>query len=293
MPQSPLTKRLLWIVPVSLVVLYALAGLWLTMREEALVYPRSRDIDPLAFGVTRTPLTVLTNDGLRLSAWAMPDTVAAASKVWILFFHGNGGNVSTSMRFYAYLIERGIHVLAVDYRGYGQSEGDPTEPGLYLDANAAYECLVRQIRVPERNIIIYGQSLGGAVAIDLSTYAAAAGLVLEGTFSSLTELAQERYPIFPIQLLIKNRFDAISKVPRVRLPKLVVHSTIDDVVPFAHGRRLFDASPEPRRFLEVTGGHCNAYIQDEEKYFAGLSQFVQDVTGATLAVPHPAVTMVK
>ncbi len=291
MKSSIVVKRLAWIVPAALVVLYCAAALWLLLREQSLVYPRAKEHDPLAFGVTRTPLTLLTNDGLRLSAWAMPDTVQSGSQVWVLFFHGNGGNVSTPMRFYSLLIERGVRILAVDYRGYGQSEGEPTEAGLSLDADAAYEFLVRQLHVPPGNVVIYGQSLGAAVAIDLSTYAKASGLIVEGAFTSLTDRAQELYPLFPVGLLMKNRYESILKIPRVNVPKLFIHATDDDVVPIAHGRRLFEAAQEPKQFLEVSGGHFGAYVQDEEKFFGGVSKFIHEVTGATLHVPHPPITV--
>ena len=289
--KSPvLLKRLAWIVPLSLIVLYAIATLWFVIREESLVYPRTRELDSLAYGVTRLPVTLLTNDGLRLAAWAMPDTDQAASQVWVLFLHGNGGNVSTPMQFYSLLLERGVHILALDYRGYGQSDGDPTEPGLALDADAAYEYLVRQLHVPGRNIVLYGHSLGGAVAINLATYARASGLIVEGTFTSLANRVQEIYPIIPVKWIMKNRFDSIEKIPHVTIPKLFIHSANDDVVPIEHGRQLFAAASDPKEFLEVSGGHFTACVQDEEKFFGGVSRFIHEVTGATLRVPHPPIT---
>jgi uncharacterized protein len=283
-------KRLVWGIPVALVVVYAAMLVWYAAREDALVYERSKEMQPMAYGVTATPMVIITNDGVRLSAWAMPDTVGALSYPWVLYLHGNAGNISTRTRFFALLMERGVHIFAVDYRGYGLSEGEPSERGLYLDGDAAYECLVRQLHVPARNVIIQGHSLGSAVAVDVAAHAKAAGLVLDGAFTSLVDRAQELYPYLPVRLIMKNRFDSMEKLPRVTMPKLFIHATDDALIPIEHGRRLYAVASDPKRFLEVAGGHNDSYLQDEERYFGGLSQFIHDVTGADSMMPKPGVT---
>lgn len=286
---KPIT-RILWFVPIVLVVGYALTFYWLSETENDHVYPLSTEMQPLQYGVTCTPVVLLTNDGMRLSAWAMPDTVGAHSRIWVLFLHGSGGNISTRSQLYSKLIQRGYYVLALDYRGYGQSEGEPGETGLYLDANAAYEYLVRNLQVPEHHIVIFGKSLGAAVAINLATYADAGGVIVEGAFTSLVDRAQELYPIFPVRKVMKNRFDCLSRITQVGMPKLFIHAIDDDVIPIDHGRRLFEIAPPPKTFVEVRGGHNDAYLSDEKGYFGGFTKFVRDVTSDTsntAAEVHP------
>lgn len=285
-----LLNRSFWIVLILVIVTYAAVFAWFSAHESDLVYPLSKQMKQPGYGVTYTPFVVLTKDGMRLSAWVIPDTVGATTRPWVLYLHGNGGNISYYDRFYALLLELGVKVFVVDYRGYGQSEGEPSQAGLYLDADAAYEYLRQQLQVPGGNIVIFGSSLGACVAVQLAASADAAGLIIEGGPTSIADRGQELYPFLPVKLLMKDRYDAIGKIGRLRMPKLLIHATDDDVVPISHGKALYERAVEPKKFLEVSGGHTDAYVRDEIRYFTAVSQFIAEVTGTTVALPRPAIT---
>lgn len=290
MNSRTILNRAFWIVLIVVIVGYAGLLGWFAAHGTDLIYPLSKEMKTPGYGVTYTPFIVLTKDGLRITAWALPDTVGAATKPWVLYLHGNGGNISRNDRFYALLLELGVKIFAVDYRGYGQSEGEPSEAGLYLDADAAYEYLRQNLRVPAKDIVIFGSSLGSCVAINLATSADAAGIIVEGAPTSIADRGQELYPYIPVRLLLKDRFDAIEKIGRVRMPKLFIHATDDNVVPIAHGRKLFEKAAESKKFLEVSGGHAESYMRDEGPYFSAISQFITEVTGKSVALPRPGLT---
>ena len=150
----------------------------------------------------------------------------------------------------------GLNLLAFDYRGYGESGGAPSEAGLYRDAEAAYRYLRRELGVPADRIILFGHSLGSAVAIDLASRVPPAGLIVEGAFTSATDRGQELYPYIPVRWIAASRFNSIGKMPLVTAPKLFLHAVHDEVIPLAHGRRLFEAASPPKRFVELGGGHA-------------------------------------
>jgi uncharacterized protein len=228
----------------------------------------------LPTGLPVEPVRLTTPDGVRLSAWLI--VPQADTSRWILIFHGNAGNLGTPGRpeHDRQLRDLGLGVLAVDYRGYGDSEGSPSESGLYADARAAYDYL-REVRgIPAGRIVIYGHSLGSAVAIELATRVPAAGLIVEGAFTSVPDRGAEIYPFVPVRLLARNRFASLERIGRVRMPVLVVHGRDDSTIPIAHGRRLFRAAPEPKTFLEVAGGHDDAYAIGAPEYAEGIRQFL-------------------
>jgi len=283
-------NRSFWIILILVIIVYAAVFAWFSAHEADLVYPRSKEMKQPGYGVTYTPFVVLTKDGVRLSAWALPDTAGASRKSWVLYLHGNGGNISHSDRFYALLLELGVKVFAVDYRGYGQSEGEPSEAGLTLDADAAYEYLRQQLQVPGGHIVIFGSSLGSCVAVKLAASADAAGLILEGAPTSIADRGQELYPFLPVKLLMKDRYESLARIGQLHMPKLFIHAADDAIIPIAHGRKLFDRALEPKKFVEVTGGHNDAYVQDDVRYFTAVSQFIAEVTGAAVALPRPGIT---
>ncbi|MEJ2582613.1 MAG: alpha/beta hydrolase [Acidobacteriota bacterium] len=219
------------------------------------------------------------SDGVRLHGWWCRRRDAPADRPVLLFFHGNAGNLSDRAEL---LTELANHtpasVFVVGYRGYGRSEGRPSEDGLYKDARAAWSYLTGERSVDPGLIVIFGKSLGGAVAVDLAVGVTAAGLIVESSFTSVSDMAKTHYPFVP-RVLISTRMDSISKIPAVACPKLFIHSKADEVVPFRLGRELFDAAGEPKRFHEVVGsGHNETWLAGGEKYFNALADFVADVT---------------
>ena len=229
----------------------------------------------LHLGVQRVELTA--SDGVRLVSWAMPTD--SGSGYWLLICHGNGGNISEAGRpfHYAGLRALGLSLFAFDYRGYGESEGGPTEQGLYRDADAAYRYLRDTLDVPPERIVVFGHSLGSAVAVELVSRVPAAGLVLDGALTSVIERAQELFPYVPVRWIAASRYASIERVGALTIPKLFLHARGDEVVPFAHGRRLFEAAAPPKRFVPLEGGHGDAFETDSAAYFGAIGRFVAEL----------------
>jgi fermentation-respiration switch protein FrsA (DUF1100 family) len=195
---------------------------------------------------------ITTGDGVRLHAWYAPP--ADASAPVLVWSHGNGGNIANRAETLVGLHARGLGVLAYDYRGYGQSDGRPSEAGVYRDALAAYES-ERAAGTPPGRIVCFGESLGSAVTMHLAVERPCARVVVVSPFTTLADVARRHYG--RLGGLAGNRFDALGNVARLTVPLLVVHGDQDEVVPFGLGERLFAAAPEPKRFLRVPGAHHN------------------------------------
>lgn len=217
-------------------------------------------------------------DGVRLASWVIP---AAADAPWLLICHGNGGNISDAGRPYHYagLRAEGLNLFAFDYRGYGESEGAPSEDGLYRDAEAAYRYLRDSLGVSPDRIVLFGHSLGSAVAVELARRVPAAGLILDGALTSVPDRGQELYPVFPVRWLAASRYDSREKIGRLALPKLFLHAERDEVIPIEHGRRLYQAAAPPKRFVALAGGHADAFEADSAVYFGEIRRFVTELGG--------------
>jgi uncharacterized protein len=262
---------------VALLYVALLVVLWLA--ESRLVYfpGAERTLTParadLELGAERVEF--VTADSVRLVGWVMP-VAAASSASWLLICHGNAGNLSQFDRpvHYAGLHRLGLNLLAFDYRGYGESAGSASESGLYRDADAAYRYLREELKVPADRIIVFGHSLGSAVAIDLASRVPVAGLIVEGALSSVVQRGQELYPFVPVRWMARNRFSSIDKVSGITVPKLFLHARRDEVIPLAHGRKLFAAAREPKTFVELDGSHGDAFDVDSARYFGSIADFV-------------------
>ncbi|UCC72219.1 MAG: alpha/beta hydrolase [Gemmatimonadota bacterium] len=201
----------------------------------------------------------------------------------ILFFHGNAGDLYDRLDNVALLVSSGFNVLIMDYRGYGKSEGRPSEQALYDDGLLAYRHLTGERGVDPARLVIFGRSLGGTVAIELATQQAAAAVIVESCFTSAQELARLHYFWLPGKLLgaMTHKFDSISKVPRLRVPVLYVHGDVDNIVPVQMGRRLYEASPEPKDWYEVRGaGHNDMLWVGGSGYLRRFTEFVKQYVGA-------------
>lgn len=229
----------------------------------------------LALPIERIEVT--TDDSVRLVAWVIPAPIPDSAGVWMLICHGNAGNISFGGRplFYALARQLGLNLLAFDYRGYGESEGTPSEKGLYRDAEAAYRYLREERGAPAERIFLFGHSLGSAVAIELATRVEAAGLIADAALTSIPDRGAELFPYFPVRLLASSRFASIDKVGRVTLPMLFLHPTADEVIPVTHGRRLVAAARPPAQLVELRGGHGDAYTVDEATYFGAIGDFIR------------------
>jgi fermentation-respiration switch protein FrsA (DUF1100 family) len=276
-----------WSVVLLVVVVYAALLLLLRLNESRLIYfpgsQRSLLDPPSSLGLPVERITFSTEDGLMLAGWVIP-AGPNSNGLWLLICHGNAGNLSEFDRpvHYAGLRRLGLNLLAFDYRGYGESEGVPTESGLYQDADAAYRYLRDQRRVPPDRIIVFGHSLGSAVAVDLASRVPIGGLIVEGALTSVLDRGQELYPYIPVRWIAGTRFASIEKISKVTIPKLFLHATGDEVIPLAHGRRLYQAALPPKNFVELQGGHGDAFDVDSADYFGAIARFL-----ATLSVTRP------
>lgn len=254
--------------------------LWFRVNEDALLFHpvRGKLAAPAAeLALDSEDVALRSDDGTPLVARLIPPPAGRSSPTagWILYLHGSGGNLGVAGYNVAWAKFRrlGLGVLAVDYRGFGESGGRPTEAGLYRDASAAYAYLTGRLGVPASRVVIYGYSLGSAVAIDLATRVPAAGLIVEGAFLSVPARGAELYPFLPVAWLARNRFASIDKVAGVRMPKLFIHARADTEIPIAHGRKLFELAVPPKSFQEVAGGHRTASEVDPG-FFAAVARFI-------------------
>ena len=226
---------------------------------------------PTDIGLRYETVRITTTDKVTLDGWFVP---ADNARGVILFFHGNAGNISHRLDSIRIFNELGLHTLIIDYRGYGSSAGTPTETGTYLDAEAAWRYLVEERNFSPRNIIIFGRSLGGAVAVHLASQQKPAALIAESTFSSLPDLAADLYPWLPARWLCRFQYNSLLKIGSVTCPVLIVHSAQDEIIPVRHGIRIFSAAREPRDFLKINGSHDSGFLTSGKVYTAGLDHFI-------------------
>ena len=214
-------------------------------------------------------------DGTRLFGWYVESSGGQATLLWC---HGNAGNIINRLENLAELYRYGFSVFLFDYRGYGRSQGLPTEEGLYQDALAAYASLTERRGIAPERLIIFGRSLGGAIAAEVASQRPAAGLVLESTFPSVAALAKYHYLGLPVHWLLGARFTLVDRLPRIAVPILVVHGDRDDIVPLELGQRVFQAARDPKTFYLVQGaGHNDLYQVGGVPYFQRLRRFADEV----------------
>ena len=218
------------------------------------------------------------SDGIALNGWFYPaSTNSHRRHLAVLVCHGNAGNISHRLDVCGALLSTGVNVFVFDYRGYGQSQGRPSEEGTYRDAQAAYEWL-RQKGFAGTNIIAFGESLGGGIAAELAVREPVGGLVLQSTFTSIPDMGAELFPWLPVRWLGKIHYDTRSKLPRLHLPVLVMHSPADELVRFHHGKANYAAANEPKVFWELRGDHNNP-LADPQSFIAGMEKFLSLIEG--------------
>jgi len=256
--------------------IYLILGLLLFFFQSSLLYfpnTPSREIfaTPKSIGLGYESVTIETDDGLSLDGWFIP---AADPRGVLLFFHGNAGNMSHRLESIKVFNDLRLSIFIFDYRGYGRSDGKPSEQGIYRDAAAAWRYLTERRQIAKESIVFFGRSLGGAIAAHLAGRNCPGALILESVFTSVPDLASQLYPIFPVRWLSRFRYQAKSSLKSVACPVLVVHSRHDEIVPFRHGRALYDAANEPKQFLELHGGHNDGFLVSGQKYLDGIDGFL-------------------
>ena len=264
---------------------YGILCLLVYTRQASLVYfpERAVRVKPADVGLPVREVELTTEDGERLRAWAIPPEDPRAG--WILFSHGNGGNMSLRLERALVLRRCGVGLLMYDYRGYGESTGTPSEEGLARDAEAAWRWLVDDQGIPAGRVVLMGESLGGGVTTGLAARHRPAAMILESTFTSAVDLGAEVYPWLPVRLLSRHRFPSRDRLAGMDFPKLFMHSPQDDVIPYHHGRELFEAAPEPKEWADLVGGHNAGTAAQGPGYVRTVSDFLRRSVGAPLQEP--------
>ncbi len=306
-------QKLLWALLRITGLVYVIFSLILFFGQDGLVFiPRKGVVgSPQELGLKYFNAKLKTEGGLQLGAWFIPaprrlsqnpqspqssditkeslkpnpdnspklTQSASAVPLVILFCHGNGGNIGNRLSYLPIFQSLGLSTLLFDYRGYGDSEGKPSEVGTYQDVAAAWRYLTEEQKIPPQRILIYGESLGGAVAsywaetLEAQSIKAG-GLILVGTFSHVNDRAAELYPLLPVRLISRFSYGSESRLPKIKIPVLIIHSRDDEIIPFSHGEKLFKAAQEPKLFTILRGGHNDAMFDSLETYREGLAKFI-------------------
>lgn len=243
--------------------------------ENALIFQPSSALvaTPEDVGLPYEDVTLRTKDGVRINGWFVPFAGARSTLLWL---HGNAGNISHRVHNMRKLRDRvPAHIFIIDYRGYGRSEGTASEQGTYADAQAAMAYLRARNDVDANEIIVFGRSLGAAVALELAVSDGIRALILESPFTSIRAMARKILPLLPIGPLLSTRYDNLAKIQNLRIPLLILHGNRDGIVPYQQGRELYQAAPEPKSFYTIEGaGHNDTYLVGGEGYFKIIADFV-------------------
>ncbi|HJX01578.1 MAG TPA: alpha/beta hydrolase [Candidatus Humimicrobiaceae bacterium] len=256
------------------VIIYLFMAIYKFLTQSSGVFNPRKQIKATPFDIKLyfEEVSFKSSDGINLSGWFVP---VRNSRGVILVFHGKGENISDGLTLIDYMKRKiGLNVFIIDYRGYGKSEGRPTENGTYLDARAAWEYLTGPKKIKPQDIIIFGRSLGGAIAARLAKEVKPRALILDSTFTTIKDLAAQIYPYLPVRKFFRFNYPTIEYLKEINSPVLIIHSSEDDYIPFTHAIRLYNAAKEPRQFLKIAGKHSKNYIKSEKIYIEGIKYFI-------------------
>ncbi len=272
----PSSLRMLFIFSSFTLLLLFSFNSYLYLKQPNMVFfpLKGINVTPKEWGLSYEDLKIPLADKTKISAWYLPHPEADKT---VLFFHGNGGNISHRGDSLYIFHKLKLNVLIIDYPGYGKSEGTPSETGVYQSATAAWHYLVSEKKLKPEDIIIFGRSLGGAVAVDLASRVKAGGLILESTFSSVHDFVDMVFPVLSHFIYLRYSFDSFSKINKVSVPVLVVHSPDGEVIPFELGQKLFEAVVSEKIFLPIKGGHNDGFMQSISVYIPALQIFLQSL----------------
>jgi uncharacterized protein len=261
-------------IGIILILSYAVLLLIVYLKQDSMLYFPERELwtTPKSAGLTYEDVTLKTIDGVKLSAWYIP---ADNEQGVLLFCHGNAGNISHRLDSLKIFHSLNLSVLIFDYRGYGKSEGKPTEQGTYLDAEAAWEYLIQDKKKSPDHIILFGRSLGAAVASEIAKRKNPGALIVESAFTSAPDLGQSLYPWLPVRLLSKYHYPTKENLSVLSCPKLIIHSPEDEIIPFEHGQRLYEQASQPKEFLSIRGGHNEGFLTSGKIYTEGIKLFLE------------------
>jgi len=266
-------KRMIYVVIIGLVLGYLFLVGFVYIRQGSMLYYPSREIEatPRNIGLDFKEITLKTKDGINISAWYIP---AERERGVLLFCHGNAGNISHRLDSIRIFHDLNLSVLIFDYRGYGKSKGSPTENGTYLDAESAWDYLVNVRHVKPEKVILFGRSLGSAIAAETAIRRKAGAIIIESGFTSIPDLGAKFFPHLPVRLISRYHYSTIDKVSMLDIPKLFIHSRQDELIPFEQGIRLFEKASAPKEFLQITGSHNEGFLTSGRVYTEGLDSFI-------------------
>jgi len=248
-------------------------NLGMFLLQPALIFYPDKTLvtTPADWGMAYEEVTMMTADKLQLHGWYLPHPT---SRRVLLFLHGNAGNISQRRQSLQIFHNLGLSVLIIDYRGYGNSAGTPSEAGLYQDAQTAWDYLTQQRGFTPAQVVVFGRSLGAAVAAQLATRVQPAGLILESTFSNARAMASRLFPGIVRIIWLRYEFDTLARMQHIHCPLLVLHSPADDIIPYRFGQQIFAAANEPKMFYAMQGDHNSGFLESQPAYSQALREFL-------------------
>ena len=248
-----------------LYIAYSALGLALYFMQPGFLYSPVREVSytPEELGLDFEKVIFKSSDGLTLSGWYIP---AKNLEPTVLFCHGSGGNMTHCLDTINILYNMGVNCFIFDYRGYGNSDGKPSEEGTYLDVRAAYKWLTEEKKISPDDIIVFGRSLGGSIATQLASKVKAGALIIESAFTSYVDIGSKFYPYMPVRWFARFSYRTIDYVKKVHCPVMIIHSRTDETIPFEFGLELYEAANEPKEFVEIFGSHNDGFLVSSEVY---------------------------
>jgi fermentation-respiration switch protein FrsA (DUF1100 family) len=267
-----ISKIFTWFI--FLVLVWSLILIYLRYIERRTLFYPSKKIEflPAEVGLDFKDVFFQTQDHFKLNGWLIP---CHGAKYTVLFCHGNAGNISHRLDKLKFFNQLGCNVFIFDYRGYGLSKGWPSEKGFYLDVKAAYDYLLSR-NIACQQLIGYGESLGSAVIMDLASNNKMHALIVDSAFSSGRDMAKFVYPFIPFWVF-SSRWDSASKIKSINIPKLMIHSLNDEIVPYELAQKLYREALEPKEFLQIRGGHNSCFFESEEILKEKISDFLNRI----------------
>ena len=279
MKTSKRINKVTWTQSAGLLAFFILTyAAFLLLFENKIIFHPSPYPDgfwnPTSLGVPAQDIYFESEDGVKLHAWFIPAPNAVATLLW---FHGNAGNLSHRLDNIQRLKRLNLNIFIFDYRGYGRSEGTPDEKGIYKDSRAAYKQVLAMDGVSVDSLFFFGRSLGGVCAVETAMNHPARGLILESVFTNSADMSRTVFPLIPLGWAVRSKLDAVGKVPHLKLAKLFLHGTRDEIVPYDLGRKLFEKAGDPKEFYAIEGaGHNDTYILGGVGYFDALNRFITE-----------------
>ena len=276
MKQRTAMLNIIWSIIIFAGGLYGLLCIYLFLMQAKLIfYPdfpsRELTASPTDIGLEYESVSIVTDDQITLHGWFVP---APEEKGALIFFHGNAGNISHRLDSLKIFHDLGLTVLIIDYRGYGRSQGSISEHGTYLDAEAAWSFLTETKNIPAQKIVLFGRSLGAAIAAYSAANNTPGALILESAFTSVPNMAAKLYPIFPVRLLSRFQYNTKKSLLSVNCPVLIIHSPDDEIIPFENGLQLYRSAREPKQMLEIQGGHNEGFLLSGKTYSESIAEFI-------------------